>query len=220
MLTFEQREERKKTIGASEIYKLLNFDTQAVQDLWELKVGLQDYQELDNDPIDAGNILEEDGLNFYAKSNNVELKLNERIANKYLPYIVCSYDAREIKTQIPVENKIINERTFESWKRVKPSDFEYLGNYYKIPTAYYCQLQIQIDTSETEIGILNLNTLTDAEVENPINVVITDLHNKQIKIARNQELIDELKNRAKYFEKCVKYKSRPSEVDYTEKIIF
>ena len=76
MLSLEQREERKKTIGASEIHKLLNFDSQECQDLWELKIGLQDYKELDNDSIDAGNILEDDGLNYYASSNNVEIVKN------------------------------------------------------------------------------------------------------------------------------------------------
>ena len=67
MLNLEEREERKKQIGASEIYKLLNFDSELAQDLFELKIGLQDYVELDNDAIVAGNILEEQCLEFYAK---------------------------------------------------------------------------------------------------------------------------------------------------------
>ena len=40
MLSNKEREERRKQIGASEIYKLLNFDTQDCQSLWELKIGL------------------------------------------------------------------------------------------------------------------------------------------------------------------------------------
>ena len=71
MLSLEEKEIRRNQIGASEVYKLLNFDTQEAQDLWELKIGLQDYQEIDNDSITAGNILEEDCLKFYEKSNNV-----------------------------------------------------------------------------------------------------------------------------------------------------
>lgn len=216
MLNLEEREERKKTIGASEIYKLLNFDSQECQKLWELKIGLRDYENLDNDSIDAGNILEEDGLNYYANSNNCELVFNERIANKEVPQIVCSFDAREKETLIPIENKIIKESSFESWKRVKKGNCEYLGKPYSIPKDYYCQLQIQIDTSGTEIGILNVNTLTDEEVENPICVEITDLHNKQLKFHRDEECIEELKKRAKYMAHCMKYKRRPSELEYIE----
>lgn len=216
MLNLEQREERKKTIGASEIYKLLNFDTDECQNLWELKIGLQDYEELNNDSIDAGNILEEDGLNYYAKSNNCELIFNERIANKDVPEIVCSYDARVKDTLVPVENKIIKDSTFESWKRLKKGNCEYLGDYYTIPKAYYCQLQIQIDTSNTDYGILNVNTLTDEEIENPICVEITDIHNKQLKFYKDNDCIEELKSRAKYFAKCMKFKKRPSELEYIE----
>ncbi len=216
MLNLEEREERKKTIGASEIYKLLNFDSEECQKLWELKIGLRDYENLDNDSIDAGNILEEDGLNYYANSNNCELVFNERIANKEVPQIVCSFDAREKETLIPIENKIIKESSFESWKRVKKGNCEYLGEFYSIPKDYYCQLQIQIDTSGTEIGILNVNTLTDEEVENPICVEITDLHNKQLKFCRDEECIEELKKRAKYMAYCMKYKRRPSELEYIE----
>ena len=68
MLSIEEREERKKQIGASEIYKLLNFDTQDCQNLWEFKIGLIDYEELDNEAITCGNILEEDCLKFYEES--------------------------------------------------------------------------------------------------------------------------------------------------------
>lgn len=215
MLTFQEREERKKTIGASEIYKLLNFDNQDLQDLWEQKIGLQDYKEIDNDSIDAGNILEEDGLDFYALSNNVEIVKNERIANKKNNFIVCSLDAREKQTQIPIENKIIKETSFEDWKRKKSGDVFYLEDWYKIPKAYYCQIQIQIDTLEVEKGILNINTLTEEEVENPLNVVITDLHNKQLTILKNEELVKELHNRSVYFKNCVDFKKRPSELEYT-----
>ena len=220
MLSLEQREERKKTIGASEIHKLLNFDSQECQDLWELKIGLQDYKELDNDSIDAGNILEDDGLNYYASSNNVEIVKNERIANKDVPGIVCSYDAREVQTHIPIENKIINEKTFKSWKRKTKGNCVWMEEYYTIPTSYYCQIQIQIDTSNVEEGVLNVNTLTDEEQENPIMVEITDIHNKQLRFYRDENVIKELKNRAVYFLHCMKYKSRQSEKEYIEKEVF
>lgn len=217
MLNIQEREERKKTIGASEIHKLLNFDSIECQELWELKIGLRDYEDLNNDSLDAGNILEEDGLKYYEESNKCELIYNERISNKDVPQIVCSYDAREKETLIPVENKIIKESSFEKWKRKKTGNCELYGEYYSIPKPYYCQIQIQIDTSNVDYGILNVNTLTNEEVENPIMVIITDIHNKQLKIYKDEECINELKRRAKYFAECMRYKKRPSELEYIER---
>ena len=72
----------------------------------------------------------------------------------------------------------------------------------------------------TEKAILNVNTLTDEEQIDPINVTITELHNKQIIIERNDDLISELEKRAKYMLYCIKYKHRPSENDYLEKNLF
>ena len=39
MLNNQEREERRKQLGASEIYKLNNFDTLQAQHLWEEKMG-------------------------------------------------------------------------------------------------------------------------------------------------------------------------------------
>ena len=220
MLSLEEREIRRKQIGASEIYKLLNFDNQECQDLWELKIGVQDYHELDNDAITAGNILEEDCLKYYEKINNVDLALNERIEHKEIKGLVASLDARESETSIPIENKVINESTWRSWKAKRVCNAEYQGIKLNIPKAYYCQVQAQIMVLGVEKGILNVNTLTDEEQEDPINVVITDLHNKQVSIFKDEDLVCELENRAKYMLHCMKYKLRPSEKDYLEKMVF
>jgi len=88
-----------------------------------------------------------------------------------------------------------------------------------ISNAYYCQCQIQMQISGVDKAILNVNTLTDEEQENPINVVITDIHNKQIEILRDDPLIKELESRAKYMLHCMKYKRRPSEKEYFEKYV-
>lgn len=220
MLSIEEREERKHQIGASEIHKLLNFDTQEAQDLWELKIGLQQYRELDNDATIAGNILEEDCLKYYEQTTKKELIFNERIEHKQIKGLVASLDAREKETSIPVENKVINEKTWKDWIAKRTFNTEYEGIKLNIPKTYYCQIQTQIMVCEVEKGILNVNTLTDEEQEDPINVEITDLHNKQIEIYRNEELIHELQKRAKYMLDCVKFKLRPSEQDYLEKMIF
>lgn len=220
MLSLKEREERRNQLGASEIHKILNFDSQVCQDLWELKIGLQDYEELDNDAITSGNILEEDCLKYYECSNNVELILNERIEHKKIKGLVVSLDAREKETSIPVENKVINEKTFNSWIAKRKYNAIYEGIKLNIPNTYYCQVQAQMMVCETEKGILNVNTLTDEEQEDPINVIITDLHNKQIEIFRDEPVMHELASRASYMLKCIKYKKRPSENEYLENEVY
>nr|DAK87169.1 MAG TPA: Exonuclease [Caudoviricetes sp.] len=220
MLSLEEREIRRKQLGASEIHKILNFDSQIAQDLWELKLGLQDYEELDNDAITSGNILEEDCLKYYEKVNNCELIFNERIEHKRIKGLVVSLDAREKATSIPIENKVINEKTFRSWVAKRSYNAIYEGIRFNIPIGYYCQVQIQMAVLEVDKGILNVNTLTDEEQEDPINVIITDLHNKQIEILRNEKLINELEKRAEYFIDCIIHKKRPNENDYLEKEVY
>lgn len=220
MITIEEKKERLKTVGASETYKLFNFDTEQAQALWELKMGLIDYEEIDNDSITAGNILEEDCLNYYAKENNVELIMNERIEHKEVKGLVASLDARESNTSIPVENKIINENTWSRWKVKRGGNAKYRDELISIPKSYYLQLQTQISVLNAEKGILNVNTLTDEEVDNCINVVITDLHNKKIPIQRDEEIIKEILTRSKYMLWCIEHKTRPSEVEYLEKYVF
>lgn len=220
MLNLKEREERKHQIGASEIYKLLNFDTEECQKLWELKVGLREYQELENDAIEAGNILEEPCLDYFEKKNKCELIRNERIEHKSIKGLVASYDARISDTLIPIENKVINQNTFEKWIAKKTFNAEYEDLKLNIPKAYYCQCLIQMQISDTDKTILNVNTLTDEEQSNPLEVTITELHNKQITIFRNDELIQELENRAKYMLHCMNFKRRPSEIEYLEKYVF
>lgn len=220
MLSIEEREIRRKQIGASEVYKLFNFDSQDAQDLWELKIGLQDYQDIDNDAIMAGNILEEECLKYYEKTNNVKLVYNSRVSSSEIDGLVVSLDADEPEYGIPVENKVINEKSWKSWIVKRGGNAEYNGIKLSIPKSYYYQLQTQIYVMGTNEGVFNINTLTDEEQEDPINVVITDLHNKQIRVKRDDDAINEIKKRVKYMLHCMKYKTRPSELDYLEKEVF
>ena len=224
MLSLEERETRRKQLGASEIYKIFNFDSQDAQDLWELKIGLQDYQEIDNDAVTAGNILEEDCLKYFEKTNGVPLIYNSRIYDNHIDGLVVSLDAHipnETNTLgIPVENKVINERTWLSWIAKRGGNAEYEGIKLNIPKSYYYQIQTQIYVMESDYGILNVNTLTDEEQEDPINVVITDLHNKQIIIKRDDAVIEDIFKRASYMLYCMKYKKRPSELEYLEGMVF
>ena len=220
MLSLEERETRRQQLGASEIYKLLNFDNEDCQALWELKIGLRDYEELDNDAIDAGNILEEDCLNYYSKVRKMELLYNERIEHKDILNLVVSLDARRIIDGVPVENKVINERSWEKWIAKRSYNVNHDGLLLNIPKSYYCQVQMQMEVCNAQIGILNVNKLTDEEQEDPINVEITFFHNEQVVINRDDQLIEELKSRARYMLHCMKYKIRPSENDYLEKYVF
>ena len=220
MLSEQEREIRKKQVGASEIHKLLNFDTEAAQDLFDQKVGLQDYPELDNDAIIAGNILEEQCLEYYAKSNNVQIVMDERIEHKSIKGLVASLDARDITRGIPVENKAVNQNVWNGWIAKRAFNAKCGDIKLNIPRAYYCQAQTQIDVIDADYAILNVNTLTDEEQEDPISVVITDLHNKQVFINRDVALIKELELRASYMLDCIKYKYRPSETDFLEKHLF
>ena len=133
MLSAKEREIRRHQLGASEIYKILNFDTQECQDLWELKIGLQNYQDIDNEAIEAGNILEEDCLKYYEKTTNKVLIYNERIEHPKIKGLVVSMDAREKETSIPVENKVVNEKTWDKWKAKRVFNAEYEGQKLNIP---------------------------------------------------------------------------------------
>lgn len=220
MLSIEEREIRKHQIGASEIYKLLNFDTEECQKLWELKIGLIEYKKLDSDAVTAGNILEEDCLKFYEKSSGKELVYNERIENDRIPGLVVSLDAREKLSNYPVENKVINQRTFDKWLSKRIYNAEWNNVKLNIPKIYYCQLQIQMATLNVDHGILNVNTLTNEEQNDPLNVTISELQNKQIILSIDYELTNKLESRAKYMLDCMKYKKRPSEIEYLEKYEF
>lgn len=220
MLSIEEREIRKHQIGASEIYKLLNFDTEECQKLWELKIGLIEYEKLDSDAVTAGNILEEDCLKFYEKSSGKELVYNERIENDRIPGLVVSLDAREKLSNYPVENKVINQRTFDKWLSKRIYNAEWNNVKLNIPKIYYCQLQIQMATLNVDHGILNVNTLTNEEQNDPLNVTISELQNKQIILSIDYELTNKLESRAKYMLDCMKYKKRPSEIEYLEKYEF
>ena len=220
MLSLEEREIRKKQIGASEVYKLFNFDSQEAQDLWELKIGLQDYQNIESDAVTAGNILEEECLLYYSKTNQKPLVFNERVEDKSIEGLVVSLDAREYDTNIPVENKVINEKTWQSWIVKHGGNAEYNGIKLSIPKSYYCQIQTQMFVLGVDKGVLNVNTLTDEEQDDPINVTITDLHNKQVIIERDKYIVDEIILRVMYMLYCMKYKTRPSEKNFLEEMFF
>lgn len=218
MITVKEIEERKNTVGASEVHKLYNFDTETCQKVWEEKVGISAREELNNDDIDAGNILEEDCLTFYRKKHNEEIIMNERVEHNIIKNFIVSLDAR--KSNVPIENKVIGEDVFNKWYAKRVFNAMYGEEKMNIPIAYYLQLQAQMSVLDSEYGILLANTLTYEEKLDPFNVEITDLHQKELIVNRNQEVIDEIEKRVKYFIGCLKFKKRPSENDYLENNLY
>lgn len=218
MITIDEQKERCHTIGASEIHKLYSFDTETCQNMWEEKVGLKEREELDSDDIDAGNILEESCLDFYQKKIDKALIRNERVENPRVKNFIVSLDGRY--DNIPVENKAIGENVFKDWIAKRVYNATMGEERYNIPQNYYLQVQAQIGALDGDYGILLANTLTYEEKLDPFNVEITDLHQKELRIERNQEVIDEEEKRASYFIECLQYKKRPSENEYLEKYLF
>lgn len=218
MITNKEMLERKNTIGASEVHKLYNFDTLTCQKLWEEKVGLVEREELTGDSIDAGNILEEQCLDFYENKICEKIYRNERVEHKTIKNFIVSLDGR---TNKPIENKCINQFVFDGWSAKRVSNaIDEDGNKYNIPTNYYLQLQAQMEVLESENGILLANALTDEEVINPLEVEITDLHQTPLLVQRNEETQREICKRVVYMLDCIKYKKRPSEVEYLEEFVY
>ena len=80
MLNELERNERLNQLGASDMHKLFNFNNKGAQDLWKEKLGLITRDELNTKSVSAGNLLEEDCLNYYFKNKGVhDFTLNERV---------------------------------------------------------------------------------------------------------------------------------------------
>ncbi|WP_290772503.1 YqaJ viral recombinase family protein [Anaerofustis sp.] len=220
MLNKEEREERRHQLGASEIYKISNFNSLQCQVLWEEKIGISEQKEIDNKHVRAGNILEQPCLDFYGENNNISLKLNERIESKKVRGFVASLDARDIKNNIPIENKVIGVRTWYQMYAKRKSNAGYSTIKLNIPNMYFLQVQAQIHVCNADYGIILFNVLTDEQKEDPLNVVVNDFIQRPVKIDRNDVIIDEIIKRADYFMFCINHKKRPSEIEYQRKELF
>lgn len=219
MLNSQEREERRKQLGASEIYKLSNFDTLQAQYLWEEKMGKRTHEDLDNVHITAGDILEQPCLEYYSKLTGNVLIFNERIESPKVKGLVASLDAREAETNIPIENKVIGLNSWFAMYAKKKFNAEYMGTKLNIPKAYYLQVQTQIHVLDAPHGILNFNVLSNEQKENPLMVEIDEFINHPVTIARDDATIDEILKRARYMIWCMKHKRRPREIEFIRKEI-
>lgn len=200
MLNSEERELRKLQVGASEVYKLFNFDNQTLQSLFKQKIGVEDVPELDNEYIRAGNILEEDCIKFYLEKNGIKsCVLNQRFEHSTIPNFVASTDGF---TNIPIEIKTVGMEKF-----VKISATEQEKN-------HYIQVQAQMSCTGTDSAVIVYFGLTDYDRQFPLEYTPSEFTMYPIGIWRDEELIQEMEERVKYFLWCVQYHWTPSEKDY------
>ena len=200
MLNSEERELRKKQVGASEVYKLFNFDNQTLQSLYNQKIGVEESVEIDNEYVRAGNILEEDCIKFYLQKNNIkEYVLNQRFEHSRIPNFVASTDGF---TTIPIEIKTVG---LEKFTKIIKSEQE---------KNHYIQVQAQMSCSGTDTAVIVYFGLTDYDRQFPLEYTPNEFTMFPIGIWRDDELIKEIESRVQYFLWCVEHQWKPSEKDY------
>lgn len=206
MLNSEERELRKKQVGASEVYKLFNFDNQTLQSLYNQKIGVEESVEIDNEYVRAGNILEEDCIKFYLQKNGIkEYVLNRRFEHSQIPNFVASTDGF---TTIPIEIKTVG---VDKLVKIISED--------KIERNHYIQVQAQMSCTNTDSGIIIYFGLTDYDRSFPLEYTPNEFSMNPIGVWRDDELIKEMESRVKYFLWCVEHQWKPSEKDYLLKSI-
>lgn len=200
MLNSEERELRKKQVGASEVYKLFNFDNQTLQSLYNQKIGVEESVEIDNEYVRAGNILEEDCIKFYLQKNGIkEYVLNKRFEHSNISNFVASTDGF---TTIPIEIKTVG---LEKFAKIIKSEQE---------KNHYIQVQAQMSCSGTDTAVIVYFGLTDYDRQFPLEYIPNEFTMFPIGIWRDDELIKEIESRVKYFLWCVEHQWKPSEKDY------
>lgn len=201
MLNKEERERRKDTLGASDMGLIFNFDNKTAKDLWREKLGLIEERFFENKYTIAGNIIEETALNFFFENNSMkEVSFNDQVEHKDIKNLVSSLDAKFKEVDggwIPVENKTINIKAY--------------GELKTIPRRYLIQVQTQIACVGSKYGIIVFNAMESIDYEFPLEYEPNNLKQEYFVIERDDVLIKEIEERAKYFLWCLKYKREPSE---------
>ncbi len=199
MLNELERNERLNQLGASDMHKLFNFNNKGAQDLWREKIGEITRDEITTKVFTAGNLLEEDCLNYYFKQKGIhDYKLNERVAHPSIENFVVSTDGTY--NGIPVEHKTINIEKFKTLDKPERN--------------HYIQVHAQACCLQSEQGIIVYSAVTEEDLENPLLYQPSSLLQEEFVIELDQDLIAAIESRAEYFLWCVKYKKRPSEQEY------
>ena len=89
-----------------------------------------------------------------------------------------------------------------------------------ISSNYYLQVQAQMSCTGYDKAILRLNIVEDYQKLNCLETVITDIQQRPVEIKRDEKIIKEIENRAKFFIECLKYKKRPRETEFLERNLF
>ncbi len=218
MLDAKGWEERKTQLGASDMHKIFNFDNKGAKDLWLEKIGELERKQFSNKYTVAGSLIEDDALEFYFKSKGItNYSLNKRMKHPDIEMLVASCDAIYILDDvkltfrekiIPVENKTIKYDNFIELKADK------------IPRNYYLQVQTQIACCGGGFGVIVFNAVVDKDYIDPLLYKPNYIKQIAFNIKKDDAIVNEIVNRAKYFEWCVKYKREPSESDYQARSVF
>jgi len=204
MLNENERQERLTQLGASDVHKIFNFDNKGAIDLWKEKMGYIERKEISNHSLTAGNLLEEDCLYYFFNAiGEKDFTINERVEHKKIKNFVVSTDA--IVNGIPVENKTMKYENYA--KLLKPE------------RTHYIQLHAQMSCLNAERGYLVYNAVDDDDLNNPLMYQPNTFKQEYYLIEAEQDLIDEIEKRAKYFLWCLEYKRQPSESHYLSMIL-
>lgn len=208
MLSPADWEERKSQVGASDVPKLFNFDNKGAKDLWKEKIGLIDKPMFENRYTQAGNIIEEPCLMYAFDKLGIEnYSMDDRIEHPDIPGFVVSLDGLDVDNNIPVENKGIKHTTYtHNASRFNDRGLE--------DTTYYRQLMSQVGALNAPGGWLIYNVLQEEDYEHPIMYEPNEIVQERRWHERNDKLIKEIESRVKYFLKCMREETEPSEEKY------
>lgn len=197
MLSAEQWEERKNQVGASDVHCLLNFDNKTPKNLWREKTGQTEQSFFESKYTVFGNIVEEPCLMFFFKQNKGSYELDKRVPHKYIDRFVSSTDG--MLNGVPIENKTIKVENYTDGMMKK---------------QYYTQLQAQISCMGATHGYIVYNTATDEDYEHPLLYEPSDKTQFVQRYDRDDELIDEIEKRVRYFIICIDKNIEPTERQY------
>jgi putative phage-type endonuclease len=170
MLSAYQKEQRKKSLGASDMAAILGISPyKSAYDVWLEKTDkLPPEQEINNDAIEAGNRFER-GVLSWAQQSLGPLRRNVYLKADSLP-IHAILDARVVKDGTPVEAKTAG--------LFSPLSGEWgMEHTDQIPDAYLVQVQVQMLCSGKDMAFLAafLGGRGFQMYDIPINVDLQDI---------------------------------------------
>lgn len=169
-MTPEERIERRKYLGASEVAAVLGLDPfKGPHDIWAEKMGLLGESE-ESEAAEMGKLLESPILQRYAIRNSVEIRSPGPIVSTSLPWARATPDALDAR-DINVQVKLVGARMLHHWEDGVPE---------------YVQLQVQ-----WEMMVLNdhFPTCTESKVV----ALLGGTEYREFDVPRDDEVISALR---------------------------